>query len=101
MQCGHGKPLLLVHGFPLDHQMWQGQIAELGDEFRVIAPDLRGFGHSSDATGTVTMQQISPMIWLNYLMCCRSISPWPCAACRWVATSPGSSGGGMPRDCRI
>lgn len=57
VQCGHGKPLLLVHGFPLDHQMWQGQIVELGDEFRVMAPDLRGFGHSSDATGTVTMQR--------------------------------------------
>ncbi|MHB8972693.1 MAG: alpha/beta fold hydrolase [Pirellulaceae bacterium] len=54
---GHGKALLLVHGFPLDHQMWQGQLAELGDEFRVIAPDLRGFGRSSEAMGTVTMQQ--------------------------------------------
>jgi pimeloyl-ACP methyl ester carboxylesterase len=37
--------------------MWQGQIAELGDAFHVIAPDLRGFGQSRDATGTGTMQQ--------------------------------------------
>ena len=43
----------------LDHQMWQGQIAELSQEFRVMAPDLRGFGQSDDPTGTVTMQQFA------------------------------------------
>ena len=57
VERGSGQPLLLVHGFPLDHQMWQGQFAELSQEFRVIAPDLRGFGQSDDATDTVTMQQ--------------------------------------------
>ncbi len=57
VQRGSGRPLLLVHGFPLDHQMWLGQITELGEEFHVIAPDLRGFGRSGDATGTVPMQQ--------------------------------------------
>ena len=44
---GSGPPLLLVHGFPLDHHMWAGQLAGLDDAFRVIAPDLRGFGRSS------------------------------------------------------
>ena len=59
VERGAGHPLLLVHGFPLDHQMWQGQIAELSQEFRVIAPDLRGFGQSDDSTSTVTMQQFA------------------------------------------
>lgn len=43
---GAGKPLVLLHGFPLDSRIWREQIAALSDRFRVIAPDLRGFGES-------------------------------------------------------
>jgi len=58
---GTGLPLVLVHGFPLDHTMWTGQIDALAGPtadspagqtilsappVRIIAPDLRGFGHS-------------------------------------------------------
>ena len=46
---GQGVPLLLVHGFPLAHEMWAAQIEAFSSEFRVIAPDLRGFGRSRDA----------------------------------------------------
>jgi pimeloyl-ACP methyl ester carboxylesterase len=56
---GRGVPVLLVHGFPLDHAMWQGQIDALKRDFRVIAPDLRGFGASSVTEGTVTMEQFA------------------------------------------
>ena len=56
---GHGPPLVLVHGFPLDHTMWLGQIHGLADEFRVIAPDLRGFGRSDVTDGLVTMEQFA------------------------------------------
>ena len=42
---------MLLHGFPLDHAMWDAQIAELQTHFRVIAPDLRGFGASQLADG--------------------------------------------------
>jgi pimeloyl-ACP methyl ester carboxylesterase len=53
---GDGVPLLLVHGFPLDHSMWRGQIDVLAKHCRVIAPDLRGFGASGVTEGTVTME---------------------------------------------
>ncbi len=43
---GTGIPALLVHGFPMNHRMWQPQIDALGGRFRLIAPDLRGFGES-------------------------------------------------------
>ena len=44
---GSGTPVLLVHAFPLNSKMWESQIESLGDRFRLIAPDLRGFGDSS------------------------------------------------------
>lgn len=56
---GSGPTLLLVHGFPLDHSMWRHQLESLGDTYRVIAPDLRGFGASSGATDTITMEQLA------------------------------------------
>ncbi|HEV2295777.1 MAG TPA: alpha/beta fold hydrolase [Tepidisphaeraceae bacterium] len=46
---GTGRPLVLLHGFPLDSRIWREQIAALSDRFRVIAPDLRGFGQSKSA----------------------------------------------------
>ncbi len=64
IEQGAGTPILLVHGFPLDHQMWRGQIDDLAEDFHVIAPDLRGFGCSdngcSDNGGsTVLMEQFA------------------------------------------
>lgn len=44
---GTGRPLLLVHGFPLDHQMWRHQIEYFSQSMKVIAPDLPGFGGST------------------------------------------------------
>lgn len=44
--CGKGQPLVLIHGFPFDHTMWQAQIDALSPICQVIAPDLRGFGRS-------------------------------------------------------
>ncbi|MDX9708610.1 MAG: alpha/beta hydrolase [Trichloromonas sp.] len=44
---GAGPAIVLVHGFPLDRRMWQPQTAELVRAgYRVIVPDLRGFGES-------------------------------------------------------
>src|SRR3990172_5148420 len=48
---GAGVPVLLVHGFPLDHTMWAAQVNALADHCRVIAPDLRGFGKTPLAPG--------------------------------------------------
>lgn len=45
--AGSGPALLLVHGFPLDHSMWNDQLAGLSDRFHVLAPDMRGFGAST------------------------------------------------------
>jgi pimeloyl-ACP methyl ester carboxylesterase len=41
------KSLLLIHAFPLGAGMWEGQLKALPSGWRLIAPDLRGFGGSS------------------------------------------------------
>src|SRR3954468_7999602 len=58
---GTGQPILLIHGFPLDHTMWDAQIDALCERLRVIAPDLRGFGQSPlgnvDQNHGITMER--------------------------------------------
>jgi pimeloyl-ACP methyl ester carboxylesterase len=56
---GVGMPVLLVHGFPLDHTMWDAQIEALSQRCRVIAPDLRGFGRTP--LGTIDPDRGIPM----------------------------------------
>ncbi len=45
---GRGRPVVLIHGWPLNYQMWEYQLNELPKHnIRVIAYDRRGFGLSS------------------------------------------------------
>jgi pimeloyl-ACP methyl ester carboxylesterase len=45
---GQGKPVILIHGWPLSNEMWEYQIDFLvQNNYRVIAYDRRGFGKSS------------------------------------------------------
>lgn len=46
VEAGVGVPLLLIHGLGGSHHDWEHQIAAFAQHFRVIAPDLRGFGES-------------------------------------------------------
>jgi pimeloyl-ACP methyl ester carboxylesterase len=49
-----GRPVLvLIHGFPLDREMWRPQVAALSGAARVVAVDLPGFGGSAPARFTV------------------------------------------------
>ena len=44
---GSGEPLVLIHGHPFDHTMWYPQVVDFSDNYKVITPDLRGYGESS------------------------------------------------------
>ncbi len=47
-----GRPaLLLLHGFPQTHVMWQRMAARLAQDFYLVMPDLRGYGDSSKPAG--------------------------------------------------
>jgi 3-oxoadipate enol-lactonase len=54
---GSGQPLLLVHAFPLSSAMWTRQIAGFAPHWRVIAPDLRGFGGSASGGAAASLDQ--------------------------------------------
>jgi pimeloyl-ACP methyl ester carboxylesterase len=51
---GTGDPLVLIHGHPFDRSMWQAQRERPG--WRVIAPDLRGYGASPVVPGVTTLE---------------------------------------------
>jgi haloacetate dehalogenase len=46
-QGGRGPAVLLLHGHPQTHLMWHKLAPRLARDFRVVAPDLRGYGESS------------------------------------------------------
>ncbi len=49
---GKGKPVVFIHGWPLNHEMWEYQLAELPKHnLRCIAYDRRGFGKSDRPWG--------------------------------------------------
>ncbi|HWP36516.1 MAG TPA: alpha/beta fold hydrolase [Gemmatimonadales bacterium] len=52
---GDGKPILFIHGFPLDRTVWRQVIATLTG-WKRVAPDLRGMG-LSDAPGSYSMTE--------------------------------------------
>ena len=53
---GKGTPMVLMHGYPLDHHVWDAVIPLLEDQFDLILPDLRGFGESSTTDVFYTME---------------------------------------------
>jgi 3-oxoadipate enol-lactonase len=54
--CGSGPVICLIHGFPLNRRMWRPQIAALvASGYRVITPDLRGFGDSDTPNAPYSM----------------------------------------------
>ena len=50
--AGAGQPIVLIHGWPLSHRMWESQVNALLDAgYRCIAYDRRGFGNSGKPAG--------------------------------------------------
>ncbi|HVS36418.1 MAG TPA: alpha/beta fold hydrolase [Gemmataceae bacterium] len=59
LEGGKGLPVLLLHAFPLSSAMWRSQIQVLASDFRVIAPDMRGFGGTPAFTGAPSVDQMA------------------------------------------
>jgi 3-oxoadipate enol-lactonase len=65
-QYGSGTALLLLHGFPFDHSIWEAQCNDLKSVCRVITLDLRGHGHSPSPVGAYSVDVMAQDI-LNVL----------------------------------
>ncbi|MGE0917904.1 alpha/beta fold hydrolase [Trichlorobacter lovleyi] len=57
---GSGPAIVLIHGFPLSRAMWRPQLGDLvAAGYRVIVPDLRGFGESDASDDPCSMELYS------------------------------------------
>ena len=50
-EAGRGTPLILLHGFPQTRAMWHKIAPDLAQDYRVICPDIRGYGTSAKPIG--------------------------------------------------
>ena len=54
---GKGAPVVLLHPFPANHELWLPAAQALSTRYRLILPDLRGHGDSSVGDGPATMEK--------------------------------------------
>lgn len=59
---GSGPALVLVHGHPFSRCMWRGQLDSLSDAFRVVAPDLPGYGESPARGETIAPRGLADAV---------------------------------------
>jgi len=57
---GDGAPVVLLHPFPANHELWLPAAQSLVSRYRVILPDLRGHGESDSGEGPATMAKHAP-----------------------------------------
>jgi pimeloyl-ACP methyl ester carboxylesterase len=67
VEKGQGPALVFVHAFPLDHSMWEPQAAFFADRYRVIMPDLLGFGGSQVLPWTIQQMGDELLALLDHL----------------------------------
>ena len=74
IDAGQGAPVVLLHGFPETNYAWRHQIPVLGERYRLIAPDLRGYGETDKPASGYDK---------------RTMANWAWAGSRWSATIAG------------
>jgi 3-oxoadipate enol-lactonase len=59
LEAGSGWPVVLIHAFPLNADMWRPQLQRVPEGWRFIAPDLRGFGPAAPEPGAITLDDMA------------------------------------------
>jgi len=60
---GEGEPLVMLHGFTMSHSMWSWWIEDLVKDYKLIIPDLRGHGNSTNPSNEFTHKQAAEDIY--------------------------------------
>jgi pimeloyl-ACP methyl ester carboxylesterase len=70
LESGAGRPVILIHAFPLSAEMWRPQLDRVPDGWRFVAPDLRGFEHAARTRGRppwTTTPTTSGASWMRWI----------------------------------
>jgi pimeloyl-ACP methyl ester carboxylesterase len=68
LEAGAGWPVVLLHAFPLASDMWRPQLERAPDGWRLLAPDLRGFGPAAGAPAASLADMAEDVVrWLDAL----------------------------------
>ena len=59
---GKGKPVMLVHGFAEDGNIWKYQVEKLREHFRLIVPDMPGSGKSERLDGEIFLEDYAEVL---------------------------------------
>ncbi|NMM47415.1 alpha/beta fold hydrolase [Marinigracilibium pacificum] len=67
-EAGQGPAVVLLHGFCEDNSLWNGLIDALAHDYRVLAPDLPGFGKSNPLEDKVSIERVADVIkaWMDH-----------------------------------
>lgn len=61
-EAGSGPAIVFIHGHPFNRTMWAPQLKSLSHDFRVLAPDLPGYGESPGRGSKVTMREFADAV---------------------------------------
>jgi pimeloyl-ACP methyl ester carboxylesterase len=59
LEAGAGWPVLLIHAFPVNADMWRPQLERVPEGWRFIAPDVRGAGPEPSVAGPFTLDDVA------------------------------------------
>ena len=96
---GTGRPVVLIHGWPLSGESWKNQVPALTDAgYRVITYDRRGFGRSDKPLTGYTYDTLTED--LHTLLEDSTSTPSPWSDSRWAAArSLATSRSTAPSGC--
>ncbi len=56
---GSGEPIVFIHGNPFNRSMWKYQTAHFIKDYRLVLPDLRGYGDTDLGSSKVMMDEMA------------------------------------------
>lgn len=64
---GSGKPVVLLHGFPMNQRVWNEFATELSKDFTVYTPDLPGLGQSEILPSPFSIEDVADtlLLWME------------------------------------